>query len=99
MPVFAVLLEDDPERADKVRRRVMPDHLAFLDHHSTRIRSAGPLRDPADGTSTGGLWVVEAADRDQVGVLVHADPFWAAGLRRSVRILEWRQVFANGCRT
>lgn len=68
MPVFAVMLEDDPERAGKVRQRVMPEHLDFLDRHSAQIRFAGPLRDPTTGTSTGGLWVAEAEDYDQVAV-------------------------------
>jgi hypothetical protein len=28
--------------------------------------------------------------------LCERDPFWPTGLRKSVRILEWRQVFADG---
>jgi uncharacterized protein YciI len=99
MPVFAVLLEDDAQRAAEVRQQVMPDHLDFLDRVAAQIRSAGPLQDSAAGTPAGGLWIVAAADPAQVMKLVHEDPFWAAGLRRSVRILEWRQVFADGRRT
>jgi uncharacterized protein YciI len=29
---------------------------------------------------------------------VKADPFWPTGLRHSVRILSWSQVFADGKR-
>jgi hypothetical protein len=29
---------------------------------------------------------------------VKEDPFWPTGLRRSVRILSWSQVFAEGKR-
>ena len=29
---------------------------------------------------------------------IKADPFWPTGLRRSVRILSWAQVFAEGRR-
>lgn len=86
MPLFAVLFEDDPALADDVRRRHMADHLAFLE------------RDAAAGTPAGGLWVVEAADRAAVDALVHEDPFWPTGLRRSVRVLAWTQVFAAGAR-
>ncbi|MGE0724462.1 MAG: YciI family protein [Alphaproteobacteria bacterium] len=96
MSLFAVLLEDDPSRAD-VRSRLMPDHLAFLEAHPA-IRSAGPLRDPMNDAPAGGLWLVEAVDAALVDALVRADPFFPAGLRRAVRILEWRQVFADGAR-
>lgn len=98
MPLFAVLFEDDPELADAVRQRHMADHLTFLDTHAKSIRAAGPLREAQDGTPAGGLWVVEAADRDAVEALVRSDPFWPTGLRRSVRILAWSQVFTDGKR-
>lgn len=98
MPMFAILFEDDPERASDARRRFMADHLAFLDRNSDRLRSAGPLQDAPDGAPAGGLWIVDAASRGVVEALVHEDPFWDAGLRRSVRILEWQQVFADGHR-
>ncbi|MHB1304055.1 MAG: YciI family protein [Acidiphilium sp.] len=76
----------------------MPDHLAFLERNAAAIAAAGPLRDPAAGVAAGGLWIVEAADRATVEILVHTDPFWSTGLRRSVRILAWNRVFADGRR-
>jgi uncharacterized protein YciI len=96
MPLFAVLFEDDPPRADEIRRRHLPAHLDFLARHADRIRAAGPLRD--GGGAAGGLWLVEAADAASVDALVRDDPFWPTGLRRSVRITEWVQVFADGAR-
>jgi uncharacterized protein YciI len=44
------------------------------------------------------LWFVEADSEDVVDALVKADPFWPTGLRRSVRVLRWSQVFAAGRR-
>jgi uncharacterized protein YciI len=41
---------------------------------------------------------VEAKDAAEVDALVKADPFWPTGLRKSVRILAWTQVFADGKR-
>lgn len=96
--LFAILFEDDPARADEIRRRGMPAHLAFVERHAQAIRAAGPLRDASDGSAAGGLWLVEAEDRAAVDVLLRADPFWVAGLRRSVRVLIWNQVFADGAR-
>jgi uncharacterized protein YciI len=95
--IFAVLLEDAPRRANEIRRQYMSAHLDFLERNSSTIRAAGPLRD-VDGTPAGGLWLVEAIDGEQVDRLVREDPFWPTGLRQSVRVLAWHQVFADGTR-
>jgi len=90
-----VLFEDNPRADPAIRQRHMADHLAFLEAHADVIRSAGPLQE-VDGSPAGGLWIVERATREEVEGLVHADPFWPTGLRKSVRILAWSRVFENG---
>ncbi|MEM8740732.1 MAG: YciI family protein [Pseudomonadota bacterium] len=105
---FAVLFEDAPEKADQ-RAAHMAAHLAFLQANAGVISAAGPLvaaaglgagPHPAPGAPAGGLWIVTAQgagdDAGAVQRLVEADPFWPTGLRRRVRILNWRQVFAEG---
>jgi uncharacterized protein len=98
MPLFAVLFEDDPDRAREVRGRLMPAHLDFLERNAGKVQAAGPLRDAADGAPAGGLWLVDAGDKAAVDALVRDDPFWPTGLRRSVSVLEWTRVFADGAR-
>lgn len=95
MPTFIVQFEDNDAKADQ-RAAHMESHLAFLERNSPAIAAAGPLLDGAAGA--GGLWLVEAAGADDVRRLVETDPFWPTGLRKSVRILEWRRVFADGQR-
>lgn len=92
--LFAVLFEDNDGFGD-IRPKLMPDHLAFLERNATSVRAAGPLKDEA-GVPAGGLWLVSAESHHAVQALVEADPFWPTGLRKSVRILEWTQVFADG---
>jgi len=92
---YAVLFEDNDEFAHK-RPQFMADHLQFLGDNSDKIDAAGPLKDTANQEPAGGLWIVEADDAAQVQALVEADPFWPTGLRQSIRILEWTQVYANG---
>lgn len=94
---FAVFFEDDATVSTDVRRERMGEHLAFLERHASRIEAAGPLRSP-DGQPVGGLWLVEAADPSEVQTLIEKDPFWPTGLRKSVRIFAWNQVFADGRR-
>ncbi|HKU96433.1 MAG TPA: YciI family protein [Vineibacter sp.] len=95
--LYAVLFEDNADKAH-VRDRHMGDHLAFLERNANTIVAAGPLRAAADGMPAGGLWLVEADDAATVDALTRADPFWPTGLRRSVRVLQWRQVFRDGRR-
>lgn len=94
---FVVLLEDETSRAD-MRPKHMPAHLAFLEANAAAIKAAGPLKSTGDGAPAGGLWLVEADTAAAVQALVEADPFWPTGLRKSVRILEWTQVFSDGKR-
>jgi len=93
--LFVVLFKDNTDRADDIRRQHMPAHLAFLKRHGGAIKAAGPLRDQQNAPA-GGLWLVEAAVPGDVEKLVQEDPFWPTGLRRTVRILTWMQVFADG---
>lgn len=90
--LYVVRFEDEPDRA-VMRERHMEDHLRFLDRHRGRIQAAGPLHDVEADRPAGGLWLVDAPDVETVRALVEEDPFWPTGLRRSVRILAWRQVF------
>ena len=95
--IYAVLFEDDTNRA-AMRADHMPAHLAFLEQNGSSIEAAGPLTDSAGGQPAGGLWIVRADSPECVRALVEADPFWPTGLRKSVRILGWTQVFAGGQR-
>lgn len=95
--LYAVLFEDNANLGSDVRRQHMTAHLSFLEHNAARIKAAGPLR-TSSGDPAGGLWVVDADNLDVVDALVREDPFWPTGLRRSVRILGWSQVFADGKR-
>ncbi len=92
-----VLFEDDPGAKPALRQRHMQAHLAFLEANAAQILAAGPLHD-RNGAPIGGLWLVEAPDTNAVEALIHADPFWPTGLRRSTRILPWTRVFADGRR-
>ena len=95
--IYAVLFEDEEKHADQ-RAKHMAAHLAFLVRHGSTVKSAGPLKDAISGSAAGGLWIVEAEDSASVQTLVESDPFWPTGLRKSVSILEWTQVFAEGKR-
>ena len=95
--LYAVLFEDNEDRAE-MRAKHMAAHLAFLEQHAGQVRAAGPLAEAESGRSAGGLWLVEADNAKAVQALIEADPFWPTGLRKSVRVLSWSQVFTEGRR-
>ncbi|NQV43845.1 MAG: hypothetical protein HQ501_02990 [Rhodospirillales bacterium] len=95
--LYVILFEDNPAVSPDIRREHMPDHLAFLEKNTKSIKAAGPLKNISNEPQ-GGLWIVEADTPDAVDLLVKEDPFWPTGLRLSVRILSWHQVFADGTR-
>ena len=92
--MFAVVFEDNDEFAE-MRTRHMQDHLAFLKENAEAIVAAGPLIDTENDAAAGGMWLVDADSADKVDQLVRSDPFWPTGLRKSVRILAWNQVFSR----
>ena len=87
MPVYIVQFEDNEEFAAE-RQRHMSDHLAFLDANATLITAAGPLLAPDTEVGAGGLWIVNAKSAAEVEALVHADPLWPTGLRKSFHVLQ-----------
>ena len=93
--MFVVQSEDvyaeQPERLPE-RDRHMEAHLAFLAGHRSRVVAAGALRPSADGVPTGGIWIVSAKNKAAVELLCRDDPFWIAGLRKSVRVSHWARA-------
>lgn len=95
--IFLVMFEDNENAGDK-RTEHMQAHLDFLSRHADTVAAAGPLTDTADGTAAGGAWLVDCPRPEAVHALIQEDPFWPTGLRKSVRVLSWQQVFADGQR-
>lgn len=92
---YIVWFEDNLNADTGIRERLMADHLAFLKANGGSVHEAGPLIS-LQGAVEGGLWTVDADSEADVVKLVEEDPFWPTGLRKSFRILRWKQVFANG---
>lgn len=92
---FAVIFEDQPGTGMELRLKHMPAHLDFLERNSAFITAAGPLKEDDDSLA-GGLWLVKAEARSDVQRLVEEAPFWGTGMRKTVGILLWQQVFNDG---
>jgi len=93
--LYIALFEDNPDADPAIRKTHMAAHLDFLKANAAKVKAAGPLS-TRTGDPGGGLWLVEAEDAETVDTLIRNDPFWPTGLRKSVTVLAWTQVFANG---
>jgi len=94
---YIVLFEDAAESDPEIRATYMSLHLSFLERNAHAVQAAGPLTDRAN-RGRDGLWIVEAESEGEVEMLIHQDPFWPTGLRKSYSILRWMQVYASGAR-
>jgi uncharacterized protein YciI len=89
---FEDVYSDQPERLPE-RAKHMEAHLAFMAKHSDQVVAAGALRPTADGTPTGGIWILNIESTAAAEVLYKGDPFWLAGLRKSVRVSHWAKAY------
>ena len=89
---FEDVYADQPERLPE-RARHMPQHLAFLARHGEQVIAAGALRPQPNAAPTGGIWLVQAESMAEAEALLWQDPFWIAGLRKSVRVSHWAKAF------
>lgn len=94
--LFVVQFEDvygeQPERLPE-RATHMADHLAFLAEHGNQVMASGALRPSSDGTPLGGIWILNVETKAAAEALYKDDPFWKAGLRKSVQVNLWAKAF------
>jgi uncharacterized protein len=93
--LHTILFQDNPNADPDIRTRHMANHLDFLMQNKGIIQAAGPLKDK-DGSITGGLWLVDVNSTEDAWHLIKSDPFWSTGLRDTIEVKQWVQVFAEG---
>ena len=90
--MYAVICFDRPDSA-ALRDAHRAAHVKFLDANASRIVFGGPLKNTAEGASSGALIVLDCATRSEAEALVGADPFFRGGVYESVSIRAFKQVF------
>lgn len=84
---WVALFDDTPKMPD-VRKRAHAAHLAYLSAHTHEILIAGGLYPDVGAPIVGGLWIMEAADRDEAIRLIEGDPYFVPGVR-TYRLFVW----------
>lgn len=88
--LYAIVAHDKPGGA-AIRKEKLGEHLAHVEAHLDRLAVAGPLRDEA-GNFTGSVLIVKAADEADARALLHADPYFRAGLWARIDIGQFGAV-------
>lgn len=92
--LYVVRFKDRPDRLE-TRKQFLAAHIAWLDQHKDMILVAGSLRPDHGADAVGGLWVVDAPDRETIKTLLLTDPFWVQGLRETCEIMYWSKAFPD----
>ena len=90
--MYAVICFDRPDSA-ALRDTHRAAHMEYLNANAARIAYGGPLKNAADGPSTGALIVLDCATREEAEAIIGADPFYRAGVYESVSVRAFKQVF------
>ncbi|MFN4140309.1 YciI-like protein [Aestuariivirga sp.] len=91
--LFALICTDKPASVD-LRMAVRPDHLKYLESLGGALKAAGPFT-TEEGSPTGSLVVIEAADSAAARAIADNDPYARAGLFHSVEIRPWKWLIKN----
>jgi uncharacterized protein YciI len=92
--LYMIRFMDHPEKLS-LRMVHQKEHSAWMEEHRDKIVVAGGLRIEPDGAPIGALWIVDVPSRAAAEALYKSDPFFAAGLRRSVEVLVWTRCWTT----
>ena len=90
--MYAILCFDRPDSAS-LRDAHRTAHMEFLEINAEKVVFGGPLKNTAEGPSTGALIVVSCATRKEAEAFIGADPFYRNGVYESVAVRAFKQVF------
>jgi uncharacterized protein len=90
--MYAIVCFDRPDSAT-LRDEHRAAHQDFLKANASRVVFGGPLKNTAEGPSTGALIVLNCATRKEAEAFIAADPFYRGGVYESVAVRAFKQVF------
>lgn len=90
--MYAILCFDRPDSAS-LRDAHRAAHVEFLKTNASCIVFGGPLKNVADGPSSGALLVVDCDSREDAVALIEGDPFNRGGVYESVVVRAFKKVF------
>ncbi|MFC6637690.1 hypothetical protein GV827_19735 [Sulfitobacter sp. JBTF-M27] len=91
---WIVLFRDTPDMLS-VREKHFANHVAYLTAHTEIFVEGMSLSDEEDADPKGGMWIVQAVDRDDIVGLIEGDPMYQSG-HRTYEIYATGKVLSLG---
>jgi len=91
---FLVICYDVSE-SDELRKHHLKSHLDYIETILERIQVAGPIVNNASGKYQSSCFVYTADSKEEALELLHADPYYRAGLYQNCVIEEFKAVAGN----
>jgi uncharacterized protein YciI len=92
MTHFAAIGFDHPPHSMALRDRLRQEHRRYVLDNGGPIRMAGAMRD-AEGNQSGTIYVFDVASESDVWAWLRSEPFFAAGVYETVRVVEWTPAY------
>ena len=89
---FLILATDKANR-EMIRDELRGIRIKWLDANKGRILAAGGMVDDHNRHVSGGLLIIDAESRADAEEFANGDPFTAADLYETIKIVRWRKVF------
>lgn len=83
--LFVIYCRDAENGAD-LRKVNLEAHLGHVEQVKDRIMIAGPIKDEANSSFLGSLFVLEANSLQSARGIIEADPFYKGGVYSEVRV-------------
>lgn len=87
-----LLYFEDVDDNVAIRARWLDEHMGHIGGYADRIRLGGPLMRADRATQAGGMGLLEAESEAGVRTMLEADPYYRAGLWRTVRTHPVREI-------
>jgi uncharacterized protein YciI len=91
MPLFAFIGFDHPPHSMELRDQLRAAHREYVQSHDLGAVLAGAMYD-AEGNQCGTLKIFEASSAEEVWAWYRKEPFYAQGVYKECRVVEWRMA-------
>ena len=85
----ALFIDKEEAITRTIREQHAQAHFDYLAEHKNEILIAGGLRPDETSWFSGGMWVLEVANKKRAAELCEADPYFKLGLRKSYELFVW----------
>lgn len=79
----------------ELRRGKMAEHLEHIEEIEERIKVAGPVMGPDGEGPVASLLIFEVGSLDEATAMLHADPYYQAGVWQEINIQEFKGVVGS----